>query len=95
MTSPSAAFRAPGQSAADGRTLLESGANNLNALRLALAALVMFSHSFALSYGSEDSEPLKEANEGAGNVRYDCGEPIFSYQRRSYHGELVSVEVDE
>lgn len=64
MTSPSVAFRAPGQSAADGRTLLESGANNLNALRLALAALVMFSHSFALSYGSEDSEPLKRLTRG-------------------------------
>jgi peptidoglycan/LPS O-acetylase OafA/YrhL len=37
---------------------IESRSNNLNAMRLALATMVMFSHSFALSYGAKGVEPL-------------------------------------
>lgn len=45
--------------------------NNFDALRLAMAFLVLFSHSFALRFGSEDSEPMSLATNGyynSGNV---------------------------
>ncbi len=45
-------------------TLPVSRSNNLNAIRLALAGMVMFSHSFDLSYGSAASEPLRVLTRG-------------------------------
>src|ERR1700687_1107473 len=51
------------------RTLPASRANNLNAVRLVLAGMVMLAHGFALSYGSADSEPLKRLTRGQEN----CG----------------------
>jgi peptidoglycan/LPS O-acetylase OafA/YrhL len=45
--------------------------NNFNALRLAMAILVVWSHSFALYHGSEDNEPLSILFGGiynAGNI---------------------------
>jgi len=64
MASVSTILRVFVPSYGDRRSRLESGANNLNAIRLVLAALVMYSHSFALSYGSEDSDPLKRLTKG-------------------------------
>lgn len=45
--------------------------NNFDAIRLAMALLVIFSHSFALRLGSEDREPMSLATNGyynSGNV---------------------------
>ena len=45
--------------------------NNFDAIRLAMALLVLFSHSFALRFGSESSEPMSLATNGyynSGNV---------------------------
>lgn len=64
MASQSAASPSRLPSSSDDRTLPASRANNLNAMRLALASLVMFSHSFALSYGTADNEPLKWLTKG-------------------------------
>lgn len=43
--------------------------NNFDAIRLMMALLVIFSHSYALTLGSEDSEPLSLATNGY----YDSG----------------------
>jgi peptidoglycan/LPS O-acetylase OafA/YrhL len=42
--------------------------NNFNAVRLALAVLVIVSHDFPLSYGSEGSEPLMRMTAGQDNL---------------------------
>ncbi|WP_066966554.1 acyltransferase family protein [Rhizorhabdus dicambivorans] len=45
--------------------------NNFDAIRLAMALLVVFSHSFALRFGTEDFEPMSLATNGhynSGNV---------------------------
>lgn len=45
--------------------------NNFDAIRLAMAFLVLFSHSYALRFGSEDGEPLSRLTNGhynAGNL---------------------------
>lgn len=64
MISLSAVFRSSLTSSIDDRTLLGSRANNLNAVRLVLAGMVMFSHSFVLSYGSEYGDPLSRLTGG-------------------------------
>ena len=43
---------------------IESRSNNLNAIRLVLATMVMVSHGFALSLGTEDAEPIKRLTLG-------------------------------
>jgi len=48
--------------------------NNIDALRLLLAVLVIFSHSYALGLGSEAREPLALATRGQltlGNLAVD------------------------
>lgn len=53
----------------NGRTALYQ--NNFDAIRLMMALLVIFSHSYALALGSEDDEPLSLATNGfynSGNV---------------------------
>lgn len=37
----------------------EARSNNIDAIRLILALLVLFSHSYALGTGSEEDEPLR------------------------------------
>lgn len=46
------------------------GRNNFDAIRLAMALLVVFSHSYALRFGSEEREPLSIATNGF----YNSGE---------------------
>ncbi len=59
------------------RSLLEAGkgrANNFDALRVALALMVIFSHSYPLLLGSNDREPLSLATGGqrtAGEIAVD------------------------
>lgn len=42
----------------------ETRSNNLNAMRLVLAAMVMVSHAWALSYGTADGDPIKRLTLG-------------------------------
>lgn len=52
------------------------GHNNFDAIRLAMALLVVFSHSYALRFGSEEREPLSIATNGFYNSG-DIGVWVF------------------
>ncbi|HUX74966.1 MAG TPA: acyltransferase [Steroidobacteraceae bacterium] len=56
------------------RLLISEKPNNFDAIRIAMAVLVIWSHSFALFVGSEASEPVSRLTHGvvnAGNVAVD------------------------
>src|SRR5665213_3446496 len=48
--------------------LIRSGENNFNAIRIIMALLVVWSHSFALYVGSEAGEPISRLTAGAMNA---------------------------
>lgn len=48
--------------------LVRQGENNFNAIRIAMALLVVWSHSFALYFGSERAEPISFLTSGVFNA---------------------------
>jgi peptidoglycan/LPS O-acetylase OafA/YrhL len=65
----------PEPSGVAGTKAPEHRRNNIDALRLILALLVLFSHSYPLGLGTEDSEPLKWFSRGQmtlGTLAVDC-----------------------
>ena len=53
------------------KLLVSNGPNNFDTIRIAMAMLVVWSHSFALYFGTEANEPLSVLTAGvvnAGNI---------------------------
>jgi peptidoglycan/LPS O-acetylase OafA/YrhL len=56
------------------KLLVSKGPNNFDTIRIAMALLVVWSHSFALYFGTESNEPLSRLTAGvanAGNIAVD------------------------